>query len=169
MIMTYGSRWGSWLVVLTVLVGTATPVLAQGDAIPSISSSGDPALIKSQLRRAVQVGGEVIAGLQEQAIDEMVPLDPVVIRKAKETYALIRAGRHGFELHKEKNEGKKFALPDPIMDLAFKRVDTAWNLARYPLDYLNTKGISRQDYLHNSTESLGRALKLVNEALVLMP
>jgi hypothetical protein len=166
--MSIGSKARVAVMMLAATFGTPGPVSAQG-VIPSIHSSGDPNVIKSQLQRAVTLGREVLAGLQETSTDDSVPLDPGMIKKAGETYALIRAGRHGFELNKERNEGKKFALPDPVMDLAFKRVDVAWNLSRCPLDFLNSPGVSRPDYLQRCTERLGTAIRLVNEALVLMP
>ena len=126
-------------------------------------------MIKSQLKLAVTLGGEVLAGLQATPVDDSVPLDPILVKKARETYALVRAGRHGFELEQEWNDGKKGILPDPIKALAFKRVDRAWNLSRTPVDLLSSLGVSRADYLQRSTEDLGKAIQLINQALVILP
>lgn len=170
MIAASRSRLAPSLVVLAALLGTAAPVSGQS-SVPSsrLTPSADPAVTKSQLKLAVQLGGEVLAGPQAIPIDDSVPIDPIVIKKARETYALIRAGRTGFKLRKEWNEGRKEVVPDPIMDLAFKRVDLAWDLSRTPLDLLSSLGVTRQEYLRRSTDDLSRAIQLVNQALVLLP
>jgi hypothetical protein len=163
------SRLASSLVALGLLLGTTVPAPGQSGVPASVlASSRDPSVIKTQLRLAVQLGGEVLADLRAAPSDDSVPIDPKLLRKARDTYALIRAGRHGFELIKEWNEGRKGVLPDPIMDLAFKRVDNAWNLSRTPVDLSSSLGISRQEYLRRATEDLGRALQLVNQALAIM-
>jgi len=157
------------LVTLLALLVPAAPVRAQGVPESMLRSSRDTAVIKGQLRLAVILGGEVLAGLQAAPIDDSVPLDPALIKKARETYALVRAGRHGFELENEWNEGKKGILPDPIRELAFKRVDNAWNLSRTPIESLTSAGVSRADYLQRATEDLGKAIQLLNQALVILP
>ena len=134
-----------------------------------LTSSRDISVTKTQLRLAVQLSEQVLAGLRAAPSDDSVPLDPNLLRKARETYALIRAGRHGFEMINEWNEGRKGVLPDPILDLAFKRVDNAWNLSRTPVDLSSSLGIGRLEYLQRSTQDLARALQLVNQALVLLP
>jgi hypothetical protein len=59
-------------------------------------------------------------------------------------------------------------FPDPVMDLAFKRVTDAWNFSRIPVDKANW-GIARQQYLQESIPSLRQAIRLLNQALVMMP
>ena len=152
----YSPRPSLLLLALLALLGSAGP--ARGQGVP-----------ESMLRANKDTGGEVVAGLQAAPLDDSAPLDPALIRKARDTYALIRAGRHGFELEKEWNEGKKGIVPDPIKDLAFKRVDNAWNLSRTPIEYLSSAGISRQDYLTRSTQDMSKAIQLINQALALLP
>lgn len=166
---SYRSRIGVALTTLLALLAHAVPARAQGVPESMLRSSRDTTVIKSQLRLAVTLGGEVLAGLQASPIDDSVPLDPVMVKKARETYALVRAGRHGFELENEWNEGKKGILPDPIKELAFKRVDKAWNLSRTPIESLTSAGVSRADYLQRSTEDLGKAIQLLNQALAILP
>jgi len=165
----YSPRPGLLLLALLALLGSAGPARGQGVPESMLRANKDTGVIKSQLRLAVALGGEVVAGLQAAPLDDSVPLDPALIRKARDTYALIRAGRHGFELEKEWNEGKKGIIPDPLKDLAFKRVDNAWNLSRTPIEYLSSLGMSRQDYLARSTQDMSKAIQLINQALAILP
>ena len=161
---------GLALVALVAVGGAAVPAArAQGVPESMLQSSRDTAVTKSQLKLAVLLGGEVLAGLQATPVDDSVPLDPALVKKARETYALVRAGRHGFELEKEWNEGRKGVLPDPIKDLAFKRVDLAWNLSRTPIEILTSAGISRAEYLQRATTDLSKAIQLINQALLILP
>jgi hypothetical protein len=169
MTRSHRSGLGLALAALLALLGSAGPARAQGVPESMLRSSKDTAVIKGQLRLAVTLGGEVLAGLQATPLDDSVPLDPTLIKKARETYALVRAGRHGFELEKEWNDGRPGILPDPIKDLAFKRVDNAWNLSRTPVELLSSAGLSRTEYLQRATEDLGRAIQLLNQALVILP
>jgi hypothetical protein len=156
------------LVIMAVPFGAPGAALGQDTGI-NPASSRDTAVIKSQLRLAQQLAGEVVERLQASATDDEAPIDPILLRKAHDTYALIRSGRHGFELEKEWNDGKKGVLPDPLKDLAFKRVDIAWNLARTPLELSSSKGVSRQEYIQRSTDDLKRAIQLINQALAILP
>jgi hypothetical protein len=157
------------LVTLGFLLGFAVAVRAQGVPASMLVSSRDTAVIKSQLRLAITLGSDVLARLEGAPTDDSVPIDPVLLRKASDTYALIRAGRSGFELEKEWNDGKKGILPDPIKDLAFRRVDNAWNLSRTPLDFRNSPGMPRAEYLQLSADNLRRAIQLLNQALAILP
>jgi hypothetical protein len=151
------------------LLGAAPPTAAQGVPASMLTPSRDNAVIKSQLKLAVVFGSEVLARLQAAPTDDSAPIDPVLLKKSRETYALIRAGRHGFVLEREWNDGKKGILPDPIKDLAFKRVDDAWNLARTPVDMSSSLGIPRAEYLQRSADAMSRAIQLLNQALAILP
>ncbi len=76
---------------------------------------------------------------------------------------LIRAARHSIELARE---GQKY--PDPLLEMAFKRVDEAWNLSRTPVDKYSW-GMARQQYLEVSVHDLTAALHLVDQVLMLLP
>jgi hypothetical protein len=133
------------------------------------TASRDNAVIKSQLKLAVVWGREVLARLEAAPTDDSAPIDPVLLKKARETYALIRTGRHGFILEREWNDGRKGILPDPIKDLAFKRVDNAWNLARTAVDLSSSLGTPRAEYLQRSADDMRQAIQQINQALAILP
>lgn len=167
-----GSRCG-WLGknVAALLLVVALPglALAESDLSASMAkASREPAVIKGQLRMAADLGRQVLAGLQAAPSDESVPLDQSLHKAARNTYVLIRAARHGMVLIKEWNEGRKGVLPDPVFELAFRRVDNAWDLSRTAVDGWGSSS-GRPEYLRRSTEDLGRALQLIDQALALMP
>lgn len=162
------SRVALWLVTLGLLLGLAGSVRAQGVPASMLVSSQDTAVIKSQLRLAVTLGRDVLARLLAAPTDESAPIDPALLRRAGDTYALIRAARHGFELEKEWNDGKKGILPDPIKDLAFRRVDNAWNLSRTTVDFASS-AMPRAEYLQRSADDMSRALQQLNQALAILP
>src|SRR5713101_4783415 len=106
--------------------------------------------IKRQLRLGVTLGRKVLDELQSSPPDDSVPLDPKLIQDARNTYALIRAAREGMEFRKDRQKG-----PDPVFDLAYKRVTDAWNLSRTPAEPNNWTG-QRQRYLEASARDLRR-------------
>ena len=160
--------FASGCTVLLLLTALPAKASAQRDLSASIAASREPAVIKGQLRMASDLGRKVLAGLQASTPDESVPLDPNLHKAARDTYVLIRTARHGMVLIKEWNEGRKGVLPDPVFELAYKRVDAAWNLSRTAVDGWGSS-FGRQEYLRRSTEDLGRALQLIDQALALMP
>lgn len=162
-------RLGLFLGFVFVVAAPGTAARAQ-DGGGSISvPSRQPAVIKSQLRLASDLGHKVLLSLANAPTDDSIPLDESLHKAARDTYVMIRAARHGMILTKEWNEGRKNVLPDPMMDLAYKRVDDAWNLSRTPVDAWSNLGLGRQEYLRRSIEDLGRAMRLVDQALVLLP
>lgn len=169
MVRPYGSSVGVWFVAFGILLGAAGPLGAQGVPASMLAASRDTTVIKSQLKLAVTFGSDVLARLRAAPTDDSVPIDPALLRKARDTYALIRAGRHGFELEREWNEGRKGILPDPIKDLAFKRVDNAWNLSRTTVDLSSSLGIPRAEYLQRSADDMSRAIQQLNQALAILP
>ena len=124
--------------------------------------SYDPVVIKQQLRMASQFGRKVVAGLQAASPDDATPIDDLVVRQARDTYGLLRSARSGMGLYKGVQK-----YPDPVFELAYNRVTQAWNLARTPVDRLCC--LPRQAYLAEAIPALTEALRLVDQALVLMP
>lgn len=163
-------RWtlASLTAIVVLGVGDVLPVGAQDEGSSFATPSREPTVIKGQLRRASELGRRTLAGLRSAPDDDSVPLDESLHRGARQTYVLIRAARHGMTLIKEWNEGRKGVLPDPIMDLAYRRVDAAWNLSRTAVDGWGSS-YGRQEYLRRSTEDLGQAMNLIDQALALMP
>jgi len=134
----------------------AEPARSQ-DPVPS----RDPAIYKSQLREAAALGRKTLKAIEALPMDGAIPIDPKVLNDARSTYVLIRAARHGMELQREHT-----TYQDPILDLAFKRVDQAWDLARVPVDY---RDLPRHQYIPRATGDLSRALRLIDQALVILP
>jgi hypothetical protein len=84
-----------------------------------------------------------------------------VHRNARQAYVLVRAARWGMELAMQRQ-----TYPDPVLGMAHKRVDAAWQLARFPVD--NT-GLPRSEYISKSVQDVSRALQLVKQALTMLP
>jgi hypothetical protein len=149
--------------VPTTLLGIALVFLTWVEPVQSQNPtpSPNPAIYTSQLREAVVLGQKTLRAIEALPNDDAVPIEPKVLNDANSTYALIRAARHGMELQRE---GAKY--PDPILEVAFKRVDAAWNLARVPIDY---RGLPRHQYIPRATADLSQALRLINQALAILP
>jgi hypothetical protein len=148
------------LLATLLLVGSPLDVLAED---PTPQGSPNPAIIVSQLRSASQLGRQVLEGLKSLPSDESVDMDPSTLRKAKMTYGLLRAAKHGIELKKQTDR-----FPDPTLDLALKRVDEAFNLARIPVDKYSW-GLRGEAYLSLSIPSMTRAVQLTDQALLFFP
>jgi hypothetical protein len=149
--------------VLAAFLGVAILFLAWVEPVHSQdpTPSRDPAIYKSQLREAVALGRKTLRALEALPNDDSVPIDPKVLNDARSTYVLVRAARHGMELHREYQK-----YPEPMLELAFKRVDQAWDLSRVPIDY---RGLPRHQYIPRATGDLSQALRLINQALVILP
>ena len=149
----------SWaLVAFLVLLPSAEPALAQEDPQPR----RDPAVFKEQLRQASVLGRRSIREIQALPVDDSVPVDPQVRHRARQVYVLLRAGRWGMELAMQ----RETTYHDPMLRLAHKRVDQAWNLARTPVDGTS---MPRAEYVSVSVRDLTRAVQLIDQALVIIP
>ncbi len=161
----HAGRGWDLLTLLTFLLGLASPVEAQKTSLPAstVAASKDQAVIARQLQLASQLGKRCLAELQATSPDDPSRVDDSIVQKARDTYVLIRAARHGMELQAE---SQKFA--DPFRELVFQRVDAAWNLSRTAVDKYNSAP-SRADYLPAAIRDLGEAMRLLDQALILMP
>ena len=54
-----------------------------------------------------------------------------------------------------------------MLDLVHKCVADAWNLARVPVDAANS-GMGRAEYVQRSSQSMTQAIRLLDQALVIM-
>lgn len=149
--------------IILTLISLCVPLMwadpAPGQQAPQPSKQ--PAVFKAQLREAAQLGRSTVREIQALPTDDSIPVDGQVHRHAHRVYSLIRAARWGLEIHMGDQSYK-----DPVLDMAYKRVDQAWNLARTPVD--NTR-IARAEYISTSVRDLRRAVQLIDQALVLMP
>ena len=151
--------------MLTLAVGALATAEAQRTTLDAgtIAYSKSPAVIRKQLTLASRLGHQTLAGLEAASSEEPMPMDESVVQPARDTYVLIRAALAGLQ---QANETQRF--PDPLIDLAYKRVLDAWNLSRTPID-LNSKRGSRRAYLAQSIPNLRQALSLVDQALAILP
>jgi len=148
-------------------VGSLNLALAQKTTLPvsAYTSVGQSSVYTQQLRMASELGRRALAALENAPTDEGVPLDESVVQPARDTYVLIRAARHSMELARETQK-----YPDPLLEIAFKRVDSAWNLSRTPVDKFSWgESLTRRQYLDVSVHDLTLALHLVDQVLMLLP
>ena len=157
--------WAGLGLVMTIWLGSAGPASAQKVTLPAgvIAASSNRAVYTGQLRMAAEIGRRALASLEAAPTDDSAPLDESVVQPARDTYALIRAARHGMELAREFQK-----IQDPLLDLAFRRVDDAWNLSRTPVDKFSW-GMTHQQYIDMSVRDLRKALRLVDQILILLP
>lgn len=157
--------WSSLGLALAIWIGSAGPAAAQKVTLPAgvLAASNKSAVYTGQLRMASELGRRALASLEAAPTDDSAPLDESVVQPARDTYALIRSARHGMELARENQK-----ITDPLLDLAFKRVDDAWNLSRTPVDKFSW-GMTHQQYIDVSVRDLTKALHLVDQVLVLLP
>ena len=155
------------IVTLAVLLGlgSLSPALAQKTTLPpaAYALSNRSSVYTQQLRTASELGHRALAELKRAPTDEGVPLDESFVQPARDTYVLIRAGRAGMDLHREAQK-----YPDPILEMAFKRVDNAWNLSRTPVDQYSW-GLTRQQYLDVAIRDLTAAMRQLDQALMILP
>jgi hypothetical protein len=154
-------------VTLAVLLGlgSLSPALAQKTTLPrdAYALSNRSSVYTQQLRTASELGRRALAELKRAPTDESVPLDESVVQPARDTYVLIRAGRAGMDLAREAQK-----YPDPLLEMAFQRVDRAWSLSRTPVDQF-TWGLTRQQYLDVAIRDLTAAMRLLDQALMILP
>jgi hypothetical protein len=147
--------------VIAAPLGVIILLLASPAQSQDPTPSREPAIYKSQLREAVALGRKTLRAIETLPNDDSVPIDPKVLNDARSTYVLVRAARHGMNLQRE-----YLKYPDPMLELAFKRVDQAWDLARVPIDY---RTLPRHQYIPRASGDLTQALRLINQALVILP
>jgi hypothetical protein len=159
--------WGRWsfALVISALLGWPPQAAAQQSSLPPnvIAPSKDSSVIRNQLTLARKLEQQALEGLMAMPKDNSVPIDRVAHQAATDAYVLMRAALHGMGWQKD---AKKY--PDPAFDLVYKRVDSAWNLSRYPVDRA-TWGMARADYVQASVEKMTQAIRLLDQALVMMP
>ena len=154
--MRFPSSLAVTLSLLSLVVVTI-PVQAQDDTQPS----KEPAVFKSQLLQFSQLTRKNLREIQALSPDDSTPIDPALRGSTQRAYALIRAAQWGMGVAIQQQTYK-----DPTLVLAQKRAEQAWNLARYPVDYTN---VPRSEYISQSAEKLTQALRLVQQALVILP
>lgn len=160
-------RWLVWVAAgaLVCLSAWAGNVAAQPTSLPLSVTKASPDLrtIRNQLEMAQQFGRTAMQKLKATPPDDSIPMESDTIRAFRDTYVMIRAAKEGVELRKDKQK-----FPDPVLELAHKRLFEAWNLSRTPADKLSWS-LPRAKFLEISIRDMGQALRLVDQVLVLLP
>ena len=148
-------------IVITFVAGLLLTPLEPVDAQEEPKPSPNPAVFKAQLIEFTQLARKNLNEIQALPDDDSSPLDPGVLARAKQNYILIRAAYHGITLAMQRQ-----TYEDPMLALASRRLDEARELARVPVDF---RGTSRHEYISTSVQSLSRSLKIVHQALLILP
>lgn len=162
-LLTLVALWAPVRVLADQAVSGPTPYTSIRDR-ELLRASREPRQIRRQLSMAQDFGHRALAGLEAASTDDGIPLDAQTVLASRDTYVLIRTAYEGLETLREKQR-----VTDPVIELAFSRLTTAWNLSRTPLDKLSWGSMTRQEYLAMSVRDLSQALRLVNQVLVLLP
>jgi hypothetical protein len=146
------------LACLVAVLTLVNPANVQADPTPS----WNPLIYKDHMRQAVLLCKRSIREIQSLPVDDSTPLDPQVYARAHESYNMIRVAWSGLALAQQKETSYK----DPMLDLAIKKIEEALPLVRYPAEM---GLLPRAEYINRSVQSLSRAVRLINQALVILP
>ena len=149
--------------IFSVLFGLGAMLLAPATSVrgQEVVVSRDPNVVKAQLRQGSQLARKTIREIQALSPDDSGALDARLLQDIHQTYALLRAANLGLEGWREGQTYK-----DPMLQLAAKRVDEAWNLARNPWTYRDG---DRAFFINTSVRDLSRVVRLVDQALMILP
>ena len=161
----------TWAVAGILAGALAWPgaVAAQPTKLPESVTRAtlDVPTIINQLRMAKQFGKTALASFEAMPPDDMLvsaeSLDQSTVRATRDTYVMIRAAKESIEQRRD-----RLKYPDPVLELTFKKVFEAWNLARTPVDRLSSS-MPRSQYLPLAIRDTKRALQLVDQAMILIP
>jgi hypothetical protein len=139
------------------------PALAQQTTLPSTITkvSSEPTVIVSQLQTALAEEKRALAIYQAAA-----PTDDLSEghQAALNAYVAIRSARSGMSTLRGK---KKFV--DPVLDLAYQKVDRAWNRSRAPVDHMPPPGNLRPGYLVNAARQMNDVIGWLEQVLLMWP
>jgi hypothetical protein len=87
---------------------------------------------------------------------------------ASNAYVAIRAARSGMAGLRVKKRYSA-AAGDPIMDLAYDKVNKAWNRSRGPVDHVAPLGAGRAGYLATSVRQMNEVITWLEQVLLMWP
>ena len=155
------SRPGSTVVLVgTLILVLAGVPFALGQA-PDPQPSSNPIVFKAQLTEASGLAKRTLRELKSLPADDSTPLDPTVLNHAHQTYVLIRAARHGMGLLQLRQ-----SVQDPVLEVARQRVEAAQNLARTAID---GREWPRAEYLSKAISDLSKSVRLLDQAIMIVP
>lgn len=149
---------------LVVVLAAVTPVVAQRTTLPEsvTKPSTHRPTITRQLELAIAEERRALAGFETAASEEDIA---VAHQAATNAYVLIRAAREGIFRIKGINSVKK--LPeDPMLEITFKKVTTAWNRSRGPVDGFHSAG-RRDQYMEVARRQIAETIGMLEELLVI--
>jgi hypothetical protein len=124
-------------------------------------------IITKQLRAAKRLGETALESFQAMPPDDLIvtpkSLDERTVEATRDTYIMIRAAKEGLDYRRYRQKSQ-----DPVLELTYKKVFEAWNLARTGPGRLSSS-MRRSQYLPLAIRDTKRALQLVDQALLLMP
>jgi hypothetical protein len=154
-------RIATALAVLAIVV--PAPALAQKTTLPATVTkvSSQPTVIVSQLQTAIAEEKRALAIYQAAAPTDDLSEGHMA---ASNAYVAIRSARAGMSEIRAK---KKFA--DPVLDLAYEKVNRAWNRSRGPVDHMPPLGNLRQGYLVTSARQMDEVIGWLEQVLLMWP
>ena len=154
-------RIATALAVFAIVV--PAPALAQQTTLPSTITkvSSEPTVIASQLQTAIAEEKRALAIYQAAAPTDDLSEGHMA---ASNAYVAIRSARSGMSTLRGK---KKFA--DPVLDLAYQKVDRAWNRSRAPVDHMPPMGSGRGPYLANASRQMSEVIAWLEQVLLMWP
>jgi hypothetical protein len=148
---------------LALIVALAhVPALAQKSTLaPGVAkASTEPRTIVNQIELAIAEEKKALAGYEAAGVNDSIE---DAHQAASNAYVLIRSAREGIRLIRVR---KKF---DPVMDVVYQRIDTAWNRSRGPVDGNYGPGPARARYMQNSIERMYETIALLEQVLLMWP
>jgi hypothetical protein len=154
-------RIATALAVLAIVV--PAPALAQKTTLPAtlIKVSPEPTIIVSQLQTAIAEEKRALAIYQAAAPTDDISEGHMA---ASNAYVAIRSARSGMSAIRAK---KKFA--DPVLDLAYEKVNRAWNRSRGPVDHMPPPGSGRGPYLATAGRQMSEVIAWLEQVLLMWP
>ena len=149
---------------LMLVLAAATPAIAQKSTLPEsvTKPSTQRPMITKQLELAIAEERRALRVFEQAATEEDIAVGH---QAASNAYVLIRAAREGIFRIRGINSMHK-RPEDPMLEICFKKVTTAWNRARGPVDRLSSAG-KRADYLETARRQIGETIAMLEELLVI--
>lgn len=162
-LVAYGSVLVACALAGALVAGSLAPAFAQKSNLPPavLKITPETAIIDSQIKLALNYAKRALE--KYEALGELDSLE-FAHQDASNCYVLLRVAREGMIMRKE----SKRRGVDPVLDIALKKLDDAWNISRAPVERLSW-GQSRQEYLKLSVNHMGRTIALLEQLVLIFP
>ncbi|HKZ05059.1 MAG TPA: hypothetical protein VJU81_06265 [Methylomirabilota bacterium] len=147
---------------ISALAFEAQPAHAQTTTLPPSPAHADP-----QVQKAVNLLHTALRE-EKRALEiyqTLGPTDDITEghKAATNAYVAIRSARSSMAEIKAR---KKFQ--DPVMDLAYQKVDQAWNRSRGPVDHVQS-GNGRMPYINTAMRQMSEVIVWLEQVLLMWP